>query len=91
MTTREIALRCAAAMRIRKTSTDYTRDRRARLLKSGWCCDCAINHNAPGHILCRICLIARAQRAQAKRDSLKGLMLERDPILTPSEERKLRK
>jgi hypothetical protein len=85
MTTREITLRCAAAMQTRKTNTDYTRDRRARLLTSGWCVDCAMNHNAAGHILCKHCLRARANMAQRRRNALKAAVLECDPPLTEKE------
>ena len=69
----------------RKTNTDYTRDRRDRLLISGWCVDCAMNHNVAGHILCKHCLRARANREQRRRNGLKAVVSERDPPLTEKE------
>lgn len=73
------------------SQTEYTQRRRAKLLKNGWCCDCALNRVVYGHILCQPCLTERATRERMRRNALLGLSRERDPEISPSEARRLRR
>jgi hypothetical protein len=72
-------------------STEATRKRRKRLIAGSWCVDCGLNHLVYGHILCKECLRAKADRENERRQDLLKAARERDPKISMAEARRLRK